>query len=211
MQLTIRWVPAHVNVEGNERADQEAKKAARGDTNVRTMSYIPPILRRCIPYNPVSIFKTKRHLETKKAMRTWLQSKRHRRLQETTGNTMPGSYQKLTKDLHRIHTSLLIQLRTGHAPLQYHLHRIRAADSPICPSCEQHNETVRHFLLHCHTYEPQRQRLFYAIGPDARDLQRLLSTRKHLPALFDFIRASRRFQQTFERIPDVELPDNKKH
>ena len=76
---------------------------------------------------------------------------------------------------------------------------------------KQHNETVWHFLLHCPTYEPQRQRLFYAIGLDARDLQRLLSTHKHLPALFDFIQASRRFLQTFGHIPGVELPDNKKH
>ncbi|KZP26428.1 hypothetical protein FIBSPDRAFT_732299, partial [Athelia psychrophila] len=36
---------------------------------------------------------------------------------------------------------------TGHAPLKQHLHRIKCADSPICPSCEMEPETTAHFLI----------------------------------------------------------------
>jgi ribonuclease HI len=29
----MRWIPGHEAIEGNERADEEAKKAAKGDTS----------------------------------------------------------------------------------------------------------------------------------------------------------------------------------
>ena len=31
MQLTIRWIPAHINVEGNERAEREPHSERRGE------------------------------------------------------------------------------------------------------------------------------------------------------------------------------------
>ncbi|KAF8816724.1 hypothetical protein BYT27DRAFT_7028124, partial [Phlegmacium glaucopus] len=31
-RITLRWIAAHENVKGNERADEEAKKAAAGST-----------------------------------------------------------------------------------------------------------------------------------------------------------------------------------
>ncbi|THU84165.1 hypothetical protein K435DRAFT_688099 [Dendrothele bispora CBS 962.96] len=43
---------------------------------------------------------------------------------------------------------MLIQLRTGHIQLYYHLHRTQQTDSPTCPCCNQHQETVIHFLLY---------------------------------------------------------------
>jgi ribonuclease HI len=42
--IPIRWTPGHVGIEGNEKADIEAKKAARGLTS-ETKS-LPNTLRR---------------------------------------------------------------------------------------------------------------------------------------------------------------------
>ncbi|KAG2737837.1 hypothetical protein P692DRAFT_20657274, partial [Suillus brevipes Sb2] len=57
------------------------------------------------------------------------------------------------------HSSLLFQLRTGHAPLNKHLHCIAKAPSPICQQCRQREETVHHFIITCPQYTRQRHTL----------------------------------------------------
>lgn len=44
---------------------------------------------------------------------------------------------------------LYIQLRTGHAPLNHHLFRIKAVNSPVCTGCNWGHETVKHYFLDC--------------------------------------------------------------
>ncbi|KAG2143391.1 uncharacterized protein EDB93DRAFT_1088328, partial [Suillus bovinus] len=48
----------------------------------------------------------------------------------------------------------LIQLRTGHIPLNKLLHRIFS----MCPACEEREESVHHFLLSCPVYTNTRRR-----------------------------------------------------
>ena len=43
----MRWVPGHENMKGNERADQEVKKAAKG--NPSTITDLPISLRGTLP------------------------------------------------------------------------------------------------------------------------------------------------------------------
>ncbi|KAI0365283.1 hypothetical protein BV20DRAFT_909194, partial [Pilatotrama ljubarskyi] len=50
----------------------------------------------------------------------------------------------------------LTHLRTGHAPLNDHLHRIGRADSPLCPACMTARETVIHHLIQCPACRRQR-------------------------------------------------------
>jgi ribonuclease HI len=47
--LTLRWTAGHVNIEGNELADQEAKLAAEGTTSAA--SSLPKILRKPLKHN----------------------------------------------------------------------------------------------------------------------------------------------------------------
>ncbi|KZT66289.1 hypothetical protein DAEQUDRAFT_675233 [Daedalea quercina L-15889] len=93
--------------------------------------------------------------------------------------------------------SLLTQLRTEHVPLQVHLHRISKADSPRCPTCDYAKETVYHYLLDCPTYDQQRARMAFKLGPAAHSVQTLLTDPKALPHLFRFIHDTRRFDNTF--------------
>ncbi|KAF8875641.1 hypothetical protein BD779DRAFT_1388290, partial [Infundibulicybe gibba] len=93
----------------------------------------------------------------------------------------------------------LIQLRTGHIPLNKHLHRIKKAESPMCahPQCANTKETATHFILHCPKYREQRHTLLKATKNKARDFYKLLSLKEHLPHLYRYINDTKRFHHIF--------------
>ncbi|KAI0825302.1 hypothetical protein BC628DRAFT_1277336, partial [Trametes gibbosa] len=70
----------------------------------------------------------------------------------------------------------LTQLRTGHTPLNWHLHNISHADSPLCPACRNAPKSVVHFLLECPTHQCHRAALARAVLPKPLTLKMLLDT-----------------------------------
>ncbi len=72
LAITIHWVPGHIDVEGNERADDEAKAAALGRSS--QPSELPPVLRRPLATSASAV---KQHTLTKlktKAKILWKKS-----------------------------------------------------------------------------------------------------------------------------------------
>ncbi|KAF9542354.1 hypothetical protein CPC08DRAFT_620124, partial [Agrocybe pediades] len=60
----------------------------------------------------------------------------------------------------RRQSSLLVQLRTGHFPLNDYLHKRKLAPSPICRACnEQQRETIDHLIKECPAYQEHRRQL----------------------------------------------------
>ena len=65
-------------------------------------------------------------------------------------NKLPShSFLVATSHLSRAQASILMQLHTGHIPLNYFLHKINKVESPICPLCRTADETIHHYLLDC--------------------------------------------------------------
>jgi hypothetical protein len=61
--------------------------------------------------------------------------------------------------LNRNDQSLVFQLRTGHATVNGHLHRIDPARNPNCRHCLTNMETVQYLLLHCPQLSDLRRQL----------------------------------------------------
>jgi len=58
--LSIRWVPGHTNIAGNESVDKEAKKAVEGDSS--TVDQLPMLLTRngakiVLPYSKAALIQ----------------------------------------------------------------------------------------------------------------------------------------------------------
>lgn len=90
------------------------------------------------------------------------------------------------------HTSLLVQLRSGHAPLNHHLHRLGNSDFARC-SCGTDDETVLHYLLRCPNWKRARAPLRRAFPPSSLQLRTLLNDQEALPLLFEYIKKTGRF------------------
>jgi hypothetical protein len=148
-----------MEIEGNEEADRQAKnlKAAEGNTDSPTHR-LPKVLRRRLP-------------DSKSAIKQDLS----KHLRETV-EWLPHK-----------HTSLLIQLCTGHVPLNKHLYTIKCADSPVCSACEDAFETVHHFLIACPAHEPYCRALAHKLGCESWELTTLLSHPNTLKLLFHYI------------------------
>src|ERR1700733_10040780 len=199
--ITIQWITGHKGVEGNELADEQAKKAiTEGSSNT---SELPRILKKALPHCKSAIKCAYSEKLKRNAQKAWQKSLRYERMKNTDPTTPSRKYIDLITDLPRKIASILSQLRTGHAPLAKHLHRIGKIDSPLCPGCKQSDETVQHLLLHCTAHQAARQALRNSTGGREINITKLLTTPKTLPALFRYIAATGRFRNTFGDLPTL--------
>ena len=105
--------------------------------------------------------------------------------------------------LSKAQSSLLIQLHSGHIPLNAHLHRLGCAETNKCPACDERRggarakETVIHYLFECTAYRHERLDMDRALGPHCRDLKAIMSNYDHIKALLHFVSQTRRLQRNF--------------
>ncbi|KAG2739806.1 hypothetical protein P692DRAFT_20755309 [Suillus brevipes Sb2] len=125
----------------------------------------------------------------------------------TIDPTVPSkNFANITDDLPRRHSLLIFQLCTGHAPLNKFLHQIAKSPTARCQQCNERDESVHHFIMSCHKYARQRAALRAAAGPQATNLQYLLSNIDGVKELLKFVARTRRLETIFG---DVTPPDPK--
>jgi ribonuclease HI len=195
--LILRWTAGHVNIEGNELADVEAKLASEG--TMSETNTLPKILKRPLKHN-----KSAAKQEHKKKLnnvwnREWKKSPRAHRTKHMDSSLPLSKFLKLISDpnISRKGASWLYQLRSGHIPLNAYLHRFKRAESASCPACGHHNETTQHFLLDCPAYAHERWPLISGKSQKNKEYGNLVGRPKNAIPIIDFIQATQRLSQEY--------------
>jgi ribonuclease HI len=123
----LQWIPGHCDLPGNDRADEEAKRAAAStDQGQRpvTLASARALVKRTIADPPPT----------------------HPRVAAVYGNTPPS----LLSPTSREEEVLVAQLRSGHCPrLRAYRKLVDPTADPLCQRCQEEEETVEHWLQRC--------------------------------------------------------------
>ena len=190
-KLTIRWISSHSKVKGNEAADKLAKEAAAGQSS--STAKLPHILRSPLPISTSAIkqeFNTKLN---RKWQMIWANSPRKNKFTQLDPKFPFNNFRKRLYKLTRKQTSIIMQLRTGHVPLNFYLHRINKNNSDRCTRCQDHEadeqevETTNHFLFICPAHNEARTELIAKIGQSHLKLSLIMKDTDHMKSLVTFI------------------------
>jgi hypothetical protein len=191
-RIAICYVPGHMEIEGNEKAD----RAAKLPTTLAGPSDNRP--------EPAAV-KLALHRQFRAAWRKqWSRSTKGRPLRAIS-TTPLGQVGRLHKTLGRDLSSLLTQLRTGHLATTAYLYRRRLSATPTCPCHHGVPETMRHILLSCPRWRSRRRLLQHQLGATAATSSRHVLNHpnavRHAVAFF-----AHRFRQPGRRPPQRQPP-----
>ena len=143
--VTLVWVPSHVGIQGNERADSAAKSAL--DFNVTNFK---------------AYFKDFKPLINRHLKDRWQRAWTELALLNKLCKVMPElSEQEFVLGLSRKEQSVLARCRIGHTHLT-HSYLLRGEEAPECVSCQAHL-SVEHILVGCADFGNVRRR-FYQVS-----------------------------------------------
>ena len=139
IQVSIRWIPAHTGIPGNERADKAAKAATEAVIETRGETrYLTACLKQLLRSNLKQAWE-----------QSWKNSK-HGRITHRFTNTPTAKVLEGHKALRKAESSIYIQLRTGKIALNKFLFDINRSDTKYCQRCNGSSiQTVQHVLLQC--------------------------------------------------------------
>lgn len=141
--IQLCWVPSHIDIPGNEKADTKAKSAAQSDA---------PIYYYNVPHKDYySIIQRK----VREQWTTAWQSITGNKLRDIKDNTSPW---KSSNQRIRQNEIVLARLRLGHTRLT-HRYLMEGGRPPYCGDCLV-PLTIKHILAECPNYHQERLRNF---------------------------------------------------
>ncbi|KAJ9481215.1 hypothetical protein VN97_g12279 [Penicillium thymicola] len=145
--ITIRWIPAHVGMDGNEFADEEAKGAALLGAGMGAATGDgtgEPLIRLAAAKRAVR--QRIRERWEKRWERETTSAPTKRLVQAPNKKTL-----RLYEGLSKPQCAILIQMRTMRIGLRHFLFKIKAAETDRC-NCDEGSQTPRHILMQCPRY-----------------------------------------------------------
>jgi hypothetical protein len=149
--VSFMWVPAHVGIAGNERADYEARQATLGNMvyNARTVAQdlLPVAKQRMLDewqksWEVAETGRFSHSIFPRVSLRPWFEEWRAERKLITT----------------------VSRIITGHCGVRAHLKRFSIVDGSMCVCLEDH-KTVDHIIWKCSRFSSQRACLIRRLLP----------------------------------------------
>ncbi|PPQ72471.1 hypothetical protein CVT24_003096 [Panaeolus cyanescens] len=136
--------------------------------------------------------------------RRWRKKEKRRRGDRMEEKVPLREFHKTVKGLTRAQTSLIIQARSDHLPLNGRLHMIRKSDTDKCPRCTERRggeraiENVQHVVYECKGHARLRQKLWKEVGKVNATIRELTANTEHAKALTDFLISTGRLGKKWE-------------
>jgi ribonuclease HI len=184
--VKLTWIPGHVDIDGNEKADEEAKRAATDPT-------------LGLPFNHGTLKSARTQQIKQMAQQKWNKewtnhTKTATLLHHITQTRMSKIGAKYYNNINnRKISTTLAQLRTGHCALNGYLHRFGKAASPYC-ECGYGKETVQHFLLECQRFKNEWKKLRTEVGTGRMKIAWLLGNKNMASHTMEYIGSTGRLQ-----------------
>lgn len=140
-RITLCWVPSHIGVMGNERADELARESIE-----------------TLPISPVSLPRSDIKCCIKKSLRTTWQQQWDEMHGNKLHDIMPVIPQKYVDHHPRSWSIILNRVKIGHTRLT-HGHYMSGDHQPFCDDCIV-PLTMKHILVECPNYSIQRRAIF---------------------------------------------------
>lgn len=162
--VSIQWIPSHVNLAGNEEADRLAKHGT-GDSALEIANKIS---------EKDASWKIKNHsMETANTWyKTYAEEKGQKFFQlQTTIDSKPWFH---GRNIDNRETRLLNRLMAGHDYSRYWLAKMKIVDDSYCDICDE-RETAEHCILHCVRFGNVREN--YSFDGRYRNMIELFKTK----------------------------------
>ena len=149
-RVTLVWIPAHKGHEGNEKADELAKRGSRETNPTRFVEVGMPraTLKAVIDEQIYAIW-----------CKEWSGSSKANHAKGFYAGPNKGKA-KFVYKLARLELGRLVRIVTGHNNLNFFQTKIGLFGKPECRFCQQGDETITHFLTVCPCFYDSRRSIF---------------------------------------------------
>ena len=157
MNITIKWIRAHVGYPGNEYADELAKKGTE------MLLYGPEPI---VPY-PKTTINEQIHLTT---TNMWAKTWKNRTDARQSAIFFPEINQKRSKEIIKLSKeaiSITVRALTGHDHRKRHNGLVGGETEGICRFCKGEPETSSHIILYCPKLIQLRAQIFLSYDPES--------------------------------------------
>ena len=185
--ISFTWVAGHMESIGKERADILAKEVAEFKSSPK--NELPPFLQSQLPIS-ISAIKQAINSRIKESIKEWWKrSPRFKKLRQIDQSLPSDKFLEITSSLNCRQASLLTQLRTGHIPINKHLHRIQKSDTLYCLqyTCIQATKDIRHLIFTCPRYTQERYQLIQRIGKKNFSNPKLFANKTIIPHMLNYL------------------------